>query len=543
MCGGISLQSAVATESASEKEAVERPALEACMVQRPPHREDSPDSAWTSPSDDEACQALNHQGATIAPACRRPSRPQQLSFLDISRPISLDSQALTFCVQLEKKRPEDKLGLDVDRTNGRTLIVASLREGMASAYNAEVLPEKQIKPGDSIIAVNDVRDDSQAMLKAVASIKLTLVIERPSMQAVGKENTEEFNTAKTPLAALGVGSLRDSEVSPKEMTTPLTSKSHIDQWDTADETLIFFDWDDTLCPTTYIWEDSRLKWNEVAPCFADPSVPGHPPDLAATSPTKAQPSDVNSEKVPMPLTPSSRIGETSRTISSSDVSNLSIAEISDKTMLELLEEHQSAVIALLRLATTLGKVVILTLAEVDWVETSCRNFMPRVLDLLQELDVEVVYARKSLSNRFLKRAHEEENDLTKVLKTRAMSRMIKAFYGTNGKSPRSWKNVLSIGDSTAERSALQDIILRRVQRDRRGEPKECRCKVIKLISEPSVERLTAQVQVLSTWILTIVAQDGDIDIDFEDFDEADDPESPPRRRRSTSGVGAFNDIH
>lgn len=312
-------------------------------------------------------------------------------------------------------------------------------------------------------------------------------------QVIGIENSEGIQAAKTPLAASGVGC---REVSPKETKTPLTSKSHIDQWDTAHETLIFFDWDDTLCPTTYIWEDSRLKWNEVAACFADSSIPGH---------------------APLEIPPSTQ------------------AKVPEKTMLELFEEHQSAVIALLRLAATLGKVVILTLAEVDWVETSCRNFMPKVLDALEELKIEVVYARKSLSNRFIKRAHEEENDLTKVLKTRAMSRIVKQFYGTNSKTSRSWKNVISIGDSSAERSALQDVVLRREQRDSHGEPKECRCKVIKLISEPSVERLIAQVQVLSTWILTIVSQDGDLDIDFEDFDE-DDVESPTRgRRRSTSG--------
>jgi hypothetical protein len=334
-------------ESAFEKEAVERTALEVCMVQKAPDAEDSLDSSWTSPSEDEMLQAA------ITPVIRRPCRPQQLSAVDISRPIASDSPKATFTtftVELQKSDSDDKLGLDVDKTNGKTLVVAAVREGMAKIYNASVQFDKQIRPGDSIISVNEVSGDSQEMLAAVQSMKLSLVVERPNPQATGKENAEDLSAAKTPLAAPGVGSLRESsEVSPKETKTPLTSKSHIDQWDTADETLLFFDWDDTLCPTTYIWEDSRLKWNEVAPCFADPSIPGHPPDVP--SPSKA------SSHLPAPPTPVGNTGcrssEVHRIVSASDISSISLSEVSDKTMLELFEEHQSAVIELLRLAVTL----------------------------------------------------------------------------------------------------------------------------------------------------------------------------------------------
>jgi hypothetical protein len=279
----------------------------------------------------------------------------------------------------------------------------------------------------------------------------------------------------------------DSVQTPHEKT-PQTSKSHIDVWDTSSETLIIFDWDDTLCPTQFIWTDPRLKWSEVAPCYAQPATP-----------TMSQVSAENQE------------------------------------MLEMLERHQSAVIALLRFAVTLGEVVIVTLAEVNWIKTSCRHFMPKVGVVLEELGLEVVYARQAIPSRYLKRAREEEMDLTKVLKTRAMSQIIKKFYGM-GRGGRSWKNIISIGDSAAERLALQDVIIRRVQRDSRGAPKECRCKVVKLLPEPSLERLTAEAQVLLSWLLTIVLQDDDVDIDFSEMVEAggDDIESPVRRQRILS---------
>jgi hypothetical protein len=220
------------------------------------------------------------------------------------------------------------------------------------------------------------------------------------------------------------------------------------------------------------------------------------------------------------------------------------AATEELSLLQILDEHQNAVLALLRLAVSLGQVVIVTLAQVGWVETSVKNFMPKLAGFLEENDIEVVYARQSIPSRYLRRAREEENELQKVLKTRAMSQTIKKFYSRGSSDPagRSWKNVISVGDSAAERLALQDVIMRRVQRDSRGAPKECRCKVVKLLLEPSCERLTAEVQVLINWLLTIVCQDDDLDIDFSDMEMEEDPNSPTglsptwaRRRNRFSG--------
>lgn len=74
----------------------------------------------------------------------------------------------------------------------------------------------------------------------------------------------------------------------------------------------------------------------------------------------------------------------------------------------------------------------------------------------------------------------EGRDPSQYLKQKTISKVLRGFYRTvkrRSSDPsrprgRSWKNVLSIGDSTAERFAVQDVVLGRVQRDRRGRWKE-----------------------------------------------------------------------
>lgn len=261
------------------------------------------------------------------------------------------------------------------------------------------------------------------------------------------------------------------------------SPSPLDSWREPSNTIIMFDWDDTLCPSAYIWGDTRLRWDQVAPCYDDePSIPATP-------------------------------------------AMLSRASGAPWSMLELLTAHSAIVASLLRLACSLGKVAIVTLAQDGWVHTSIAHFMPDLTGILEELDIQVVYARSMIPPRFLRQAHEEGQNVAKVLKTRAMSRTIKKFYGTGRKhgAERSWMNVLSIGDSTAERYAVQDVVLRRVQRDERL----CRCKSLKMLGEPSLRRLTAELQIISTWLRTVVLHDGDVDLDFEELDE-DSPLTPVR---------------
>lgn len=263
-------------------------------------------------------------------------------------------------------------------------------------------------------------------------------------------------------------------------------------WGEADQTVIMFDWDDTLFPTHYVWSDKRLKWHKLAPCWD----PDGDPNMSAYT-TQNQP-----EGTP------------------------------DMTMREALAEHASTTAALLRLAVTLAHVVIITLAGEGWVETSIRNFLPQLEGLLEELRIEVHYCRKSVPARYKMMMNEEANDLTKMLKTRTMTHVLKHIYGRSRSGrPRDWKNVLSIGDSAAERLALQDVLWWRRQKDSRGADRECRCKVLKLIGSPSLEKLTVELQVVTSWLQVLVQHNGDMDLDFEELDE-DSPVSSNRPARS-----------
>jgi len=186
-----------------------------------------------------------------------------------------------------------------------------------------------------------------------------------------------------------------------------------------------------------------------------------------------------------------------------------------------LAQHANTVRAVLHLASTLGKVVIITLAKPGWVDMSIEHFMPSLRGLLDDLGIQVIYARGSLPQRLMRIAQHEEMNVGKLLKQKAMQRTIKRFY-MSGSEARSWKNVLSIGDSMAERWAIQDVMFEHVQVDRYRISKEQRCKVLKLVETPLLEQLTSELHVVISWIRSIMQHDGDLDLDLNELTDATD---------------------
>lgn len=311
----------------------------------------------------------------------------------------------------------------------------------------------------------------------------------PAAALATRQDAPGLQEARSPIEEASPALRRQSDA----CRTPQTSRSHIDVWGEAGESVIMFDWDDTLFPTRYVWNDERIKWDKVAPCF-EPD--GHPA-LGAHAHC--------SEGV---------------------------------TMREALSQHAKTVAALLRLAVTLGHVVIITLAADGWVDMSIRNFLPELQGLLEELQIDVIYCRVAVPLRYERMVFEEAIDLAKILKARAMTRVLKKFYGTGRSSSaraRSWKNVLSVGDSAGERLAIQDVIWRRRQTDSRGAYKECRCKVLKLLDEPDLESLTAELQVVINWLEVLVLYDGDVDLDFEELEEDSPTSAKAPQRFDTPG--------
>mmetsp|Transcript_19567 Transcript_19567/g.53579 ORF Transcript_19567/g.53579 Transcript_19567/m.53579 type:complete len:290 (-) Transcript_19567:156-1025(-) len=262
------------------------------------------------------------------------------------------------------------------------------------------------------------------------------------------------------------------------------SQEHFNE---PEETIIFFDWDDTLCPSGWIEESiaDGLCWDK-------------PPEA---------------ERFVQPLRKLDWVA------------------------------HR-----LLAAARRLGTVVIVTAAEAPWVEMSCKNFLPSLGPLLRKIDV--VYARSvyeelsaaSAQTSARSSAHgncapgmypagmgrvdtedsaleaaEAGKDYTGIdleidplsWKKVAFRQALTKFYGDG----RSWKNVVSIGDAVYEREGLRCTISTRPSRSRK-----CRTKTVKLLQEPTIEDMTRQLKLLYDGIRYIVAYPGNVDIEVTEDD-------------------------
>jgi hypothetical protein len=258
-----------------------------------------------------------------------------------------------------------------------------------------------------------------------------------------------------------------------------------------EQTIILFDWDDTLCPSNWI------RANRPTLSFFKPA-----------------PRD---EKFQRPL-----------------------------------RELQKHVESLLQLALKLGKVVIVTNAMEPWVETSCRNFMPQIMPYLSEIPV--IYARSVYDQYNCEQAKRRspaspmkptygtlgalalpglysasgENKLENYNTQLAMrtpvteispqrwkelvfEQEITGFYSRYAQ--QSWKNVISIGDAVFERDACRRVVV-----SRPSAKKKCRTKTAKLLDEPEIEELIVQVEIIRDSLGLIVQYDGNLDIEIDEED-------------------------
>mmetsp|Transcript_14403 Transcript_14403/g.26753 ORF Transcript_14403/g.26753 Transcript_14403/m.26753 type:complete len:310 (-) Transcript_14403:109-1038(-) len=244
------------------------------------------------------------------------------------------------------------------------------------------------------------------------------------------------------------------QISSSSMATTcrsMLSMSHVERWAEPDETLIIFDWDDTLCPTSDMKETDE----------------GH--------------------------------------------GGFERAE---------LETHQAAVVCLLQAAAEIGKVRIVTMADITWIRMCIAELMPGLKNILDELQIPIVEARAARTPRLTREANADAREPSHFYKTKAMQKVVSDFYGAKTPCQRSWKNILSIGDSEAERLALQDVVFRHAQRDRFGRWKECRCKTLSLMQRPKIAELTQELQAVTRLLPTLVHHDGDLDVNMDMNDVA-----------------------
>jgi len=93
----------------------------------------------------------------------------------------------------------------------------------------------------------------------------------------------------------------------------------------------------------------------------------------------------------------------------------------------------------------------------------------------------------------------------------AFEQEITGFYSRY--AHQSWKNVISIGDSIFERDAVRRVVV-----NRPSAKKKCRTKTAKLLDEPEIEELIAQVKVIHDALGLMVQYDGNLDIEIDEDD-------------------------
>lgn len=247
---------------------------------------------------------------------------------------------------------------------------------------------------------------------------------------------------------------------------------------TKRQTVIIFDWDDTLFPTTYVRDDMELAWQK---------------------PMREQQLD-SKEK----------------------------ADITKK-----LEECEKNVIKLIKQASGLGKVILVTLARSPWVTQSCRNFFPKCGALIEEMKVPVVYAQTGIQvdyDKMQMKSNEEIERFWSGIKGKAIASEVKQFYSQY--EGQSWKNIISIGDSDFERLGTQAATADYVRRtgmssESVGEQEvdghvfNVRTKTFKLVDQPTIEELTVEVTMLQKWLGFMVNLDGSFDVNLENVEDAD----------------------
>lgn len=228
------------------------------------------------------------------------------------------------------------------------------------------------------------------------------------------------------------------------------------------QTIIVFDWDDTLFPTS--WMDS---------------------------------SDIDIQRPP--------------------------SDEEQQSKFKAVEEAAKAVIE--KAMDLSSKTVIITNATCPWVTDSCRIFMPGLLPYFEgpEATIPVMYARNVLtdappSKRWMTRVgvdprfpdrslgEEEKAALYTLAKELCMRKVVKSFYTQY--PGQSWKNLISIGDSQQEHYALQEVSFQHSQPCE----KVVRTKTLLMRSKPSPVELEAQLRAVLRHLEGVVRHDGDLEV-------------------------------
>lgn len=245
--------------------------------------------------------------------------------------------------------------------------------------------------------------------------------------------------------------------------SPLKHQMSHEFFSEPDQTVIIFDWDDTLFPSTWLRD------------------------------TKPDVMKVSCEKLMQD--PNNTFAESMYQLA------LSVSEVLVK-------------------AQKLSKnLAIVTLAKEGWVQIAIRLFMPSLQTLIDDFQISILYALPLAQAAGIpppppdgfQTPEEEVQYWTQVKGSAVESVCTKCYSQYPGQT---WKNVMSIGDSIFEHLGTRDAIKRWSQANCHTAYQLPRAKTLKMMEKPTCAELTHQLELLSSWLPTLVKREQGFNIDF-----------------------------
>eukprot|EP00931_Biecheleriopsis_adriatica_P112185 TRINITY_DN8674_c0_g1_i1.p1 TRINITY_DN8674_c0_g1~~TRINITY_DN8674_c0_g1_i1.p1 ORF type:complete len:379 (+),score=67.88 TRINITY_DN8674_c0_g1_i1:30-1139(+) len=170
-----------------------------------------------------------------------------------------------------------------------------------------------------------------------------------------------------------------------------------------------------------------------------------------------------------------------------------------------------------------GKVVIVTNARSPWVTMCLEKYAPDLLPLFEPgPEFKVVYAVEELERRAttgfrhrplrqeLSASPDEREEFYTRAKFVVMKSEVELFYSQY--EGQTWKNILSLGDMFYEHDAIQDVTFHREPPERKDE--RVRTKAIVLPTEPTMSQITLRLRFSKRMLPAYMAFDGSIDLDL-----------------------------
>lgn len=183
-----------------------------------------------------------------------------------------------------------------------------------------------------------------------------------------------------------------------------------------------------------------------------------------------------------------------------------------------LEAHANLVRQVLTAARSLGHVAIVTLAERPWVHDSAEHYLPNLnlAQLLRQLDIPVYYAVE-----YRKPSRHPIMDTPPSTSKRLA---MEDFLSTVGLPKGARYNLLSVGDSMAEREAARQATASIAKRASKLLNPAPLCKTVKFQTDPSLKMLSWELRGLLIHLKQAVELDSDLDLIFEQQDSIEDIE-------------------